>query len=497
VIPITYIETGVIMKYIEISRKRLFTARIHSSSSSLDSSVSVQNILAESGYWSTEKRNAAINEFVILDFGENQAMDFIELIPSPGGASTFPGDFRFEWSDDASMWHVLHSEVDCELEGDRYHVQIPLTAVRYLKFIVTKPAFSGDKYFFEIAQLNAGISGIADITASSSLNDENSVSNLLDDNEKTFWSSAVSSTSGIETVSVDLGSVYPVNRILLATSVTGFPEDFHVEISTDGELWTTLFEVKKFRAESFRKYFWDTPITPLRYLRIEARGTRLFSGQFGVQISGIEISSAINDYSHTHNIGDLTPYASIFQAGMVRLARDGEDSAGTVVQGSDWRLRDATTIFKGITQLAADGDSAEGLVVQASDSRLKPADEHRGGIVRLAYDRETQAGTAVQGSDSRLQEATTEQFGIVRICPDGLYSEQSVISGNDTRIHRATEQNFGICRLAADGDNTRGTVVQASDSRLRSATTLYQGIAELAEDGEAGLVLLCRGMTGA
>ncbi|MDR3238096.1 MAG: discoidin domain-containing protein, partial [Spirochaetia bacterium] len=458
------------MKYTVISRPEIFTGGIHSVSSEYDSKTAAANLMSNTGVWSTGHKEFAANEYVIIDYAKKIDINFIELVPSSIGAKTFPRNFRFEWSDDLDVWHILHSENGYEPEDIPYHIYLPVTGFRYLKLVITMPPFFNEKYYAEIGSLRAGISGVKEVSASSAL-EGHSAANLFD-NGKTSWASKFSAGSSIEHITVDLGNPNPVNRILLLSSDSGFPEDFHVDISLDNEIWTTLFEVKKFKAESRKKYFWDINVVRAKYIRIEARTVMLRPEQYGLKLEGIEICAASYEDGHVHNTGDITPYASIFQAGVVKLAKDGDDAEGKAVQGNDWRLRDATTIFKGITQLAADGDTGEGLSVQASDSRLKPATETRSGMVRLAGDGEIQPGAAVQGNDSRLRAASTEQPGIVRICPDGLYSPQCVISGNDPRVHKAATERFGIVRLAADGEPTAGSVVQADDKRLRDGSDM-------------------------
>jgi len=472
------------MKHINISKKKIFEGKIHAFSSEFGEKESIKNLLKDTGFWSSERRSAAIHEFFTIDYEEAVSINFIELLPSSSGASCFPGDFRFETSLDGKTWKVIHSEMKFELDGKSYRLDIPLTGLRYLKVVITEPANRNSKYYSEIGRCLTGITGISKITPSSSLPGEGGVGNLFDGDNKTFWGSSRSPNNKMESLLVDLGQVYHFSRIILGSAGDGFPENFHVDSSVDNSLWTTIFEEKSFSAEFFKDYYWDINVIPVRYIRIEAKGKKLFSGDFAVQISRLEIDAAPFDPSHTHNIGEMTPHASIFQPGVVKLAKDGDDTSGTVVQGSDIRLRDASTIFKGITRLAEIGEVCDGVAVQASDSRLKPATDQHAGVVRLAYDREDQPGVAVQGNDSRMQEATSESYGIVKLCPDGLYTDQGVVTGNDSRVRKATDKSYGICRLAGDGDNSPGSVVQADDCRLRDATTLHKGIVMLAEDGE-------------
>ncbi|MFC1671298.1 discoidin domain-containing protein [Spirochaetota bacterium] len=472
------------MEYLNISHKRIFAGTIHSFSSELQEDTSVKNILKDSGYWSSKKRDKSETEYFIIDYHRNIIIDYIELMPSLNGASTFPREFHFESSIDGNIWKVIHWERKFELDGQSYVIDLPFIELRFLKVVITDSRENNSNYYSEIGNFNTGISGIKSISASSSFSEKSEPANLIDSSKDTYWQSISKGNSRKESLSIDLGKVFHVNRFVLGASNKGFPKNFYVEKSIDNDIWTTVFDEKNFKGEALTDYYWDVNITPARYIRVESRGVEIDPGQYGVIFSKIEISAAPHDFLHTHNIGELTPYSSVFQSGIVKLSKDGENLSGTVVQASDMRLRDATTIFKGIVQLAEDSDSKDGMVIQASDSRLKYASEQKPGIVRLAYDREIKSGTVVQGNDSRLQNASDEKFGIVKLCPSGLYTENAVVTGNDIRLHRATTESYGICRLADNGDNSSGLVVQANDKRLLDSTVTSKGIVELAEDGE-------------
>ena len=472
------------MEYINISHKRAYDCKIHAVSSEQHESLSVFNILSEAGHWSSRKSDENMPEYIVIDFSGIVTINVIEMEPASHGSDAFPIDFRFEVSLDGEYWMVLHEERSYEPDGETYRLDLPLTPARYLKILITANRRINGKYYSEIGRFRAGIAGAASIDSSSSASKDHSHAALLDGNPDTWWESGRSQLPQKEWIRIDLGALCHINRIILASHEEGFPEHFSFETSPDGDVWKPLLEEKSFKAQERKKYFWNTPITPARYLRIEARGVPFRDGSCGVRISGLEISAAPFNPFHTHNTGELTPYASIFQAGIVKLAKDGDDAPGTALQANDRRLREATIIFPGIVRLAADGETADGAALQSSDSRIKPATDIRAGIVRLAYDREVKAGAVVQSNDSRLQEATEESFGIVKLCPNGIYRENAVVTGNDERLQKAGIDRYGICILAEDRGVKPGTVVQANDSRIKLATTLTSGIVELAEDGE-------------
>ncbi|MBN2078898.1 MAG: discoidin domain-containing protein, partial [Spirochaetes bacterium] len=472
------------MDYINISHRRDYEYKIHSVSSEQHESLSVFNIQRPEGHWSSRKSDENIPEYIILDFQSPATIDYIEISASPNGAGVFPRDIRFETSLDGAHWMVLHTENKLVLDSDTYRLDIPLTLTRYLKLLIISTPQHEGKHYAEIGGVKTGIGGICEIAASGSSSNETGPRNLLSPEIDEKWETAPRSNSGKESLMVDLGQIYHVNRIILGSTSKGFPESFSIETSQDNSVWLPLLEEKNFTPQVNKKYFWNTDIRPARYLRFEAKSVKYPEGRYGIQLSHLEISAAPFSPFHTHNIGDLTPCASIFQAGIVRLSKDGEDAPGTAVQAHDRRLRDASTIFKGIVRLAEDNEEDAGLAVQASDPRLKPATDLKPGIVQLAHNRETRAGVVVQGNDSRLQEASADNFGIVKLCPDGMYKENAAVTGNDSRLHRATVESHGITMLASDGADTAGAVVQANDRRLRDATTAAKGIVELAEDGE-------------
>ncbi len=482
------------MQYINISHKKIYQGIIYEASSENDTQHSSENIIKEEGFWCTKKKNSIENEFFIIDYKKEIPVNNIEISTSTTGKATFPAGFRIEGSSDGKYWKTIHSEKSIDLgDSTLYTLDIPITIIRFIKFLITRPKKIETKYFSEIGRFDAGIAGTKSIS-SSSFSKEHTTDELFDNRSDTYWESSPRQKSTREFIDIDLGSIFHLNRIALTSpniSPHGFPENFSIEISIDKSAWTPLFEEKNFITESSKKYSWDIDTIPVRYVHIEMKGKSIENGNYGVRLSEFEIFASTINAFHTHNIGDISPYASTFQAGLIRLAKDGEDFSSTAVQGNDSRLRDATTIFKGIVQLSEDGDNKKGLAIQASDSRLKDATELKQGIVRLAKDMESKPELVVQGNDSRLKEATEQNFGIVKLCSDGVDSELGVVKGNDSRLQKATTASYGICRLADDGENNPDCTVQGNDKRLRDASTTFKGIAELADNGEnkAGVVV--------
>ncbi|HOR94876.1 MAG TPA: discoidin domain-containing protein, partial [Spirochaetota bacterium] len=474
------------MNTVNILASAYYKGAIHSVSSASGDNKA-DNVLNDDieSFWCTNKSHSATGEYIVIDYGVAVAVNVIELLPSPSGKTTFPSDFRLESSADGSNWEVIKTENRYSLDEDRYRLLLPMNAFQFLKLYIIKPKRIAAKYFSEIGGIKVGIQGASAITASSCSSYEHDPSNLLMNDSAKYWESETSNTPSRQWIEIDMGRDFPLAHIgLISTSSAElFPEQLSIESSEDRKIWTTIAELKRFKAEANRSYIFGMYQFSARYIRILCTTVQSSKQNYCAQIAQICAYASLPSDSHFH-VNAAVQYATIFQPGIVTLAGNGDTTPATVVQANDSRLRDASTIFKGIVQMAPDGSSEKGLVVQASDSRLSPATELKYGIVRLAYDREMVEGVAVQSIDSRLKEATENSFGIVKLCPDGEYVENSVLKGNDSRIQKATEKNFGIVRLADDGEDSEFSVVQGNDRRLKDATIVARGIVELAEDGE-------------
>ncbi|HNR88784.1 MAG TPA: discoidin domain-containing protein [Spirochaetota bacterium] len=475
------------MHSINVSRRAVHAGAIADSSGELDAKYSVKNIVRNEGSWRPAARPGAAYDFFTVDFGAEVPVNFVEIAPYPPARGAFPAAFRIEASDDNASWRVIHAEKNFALDADEasFLLSFPLATLRYLKVVIYH---SGQEKTDapEIARLSAGIAGVKAIVGPSS-SEAHAPATLVSPAPGAYWESAINQNRATAVLDIDLGTSCNLAAMTLTAhggSPCAFPEYFLLELSADNKLWTTIREEKNFTAEPKAKYRWDFPVTPARYARITATDVKLSQKHFGVRLAGVELFAVLPNTGHTHNISGLTLPASIFNPGIVRLARDGETAQGAAVQGNDSRLRDASTIFKGIVQLADHGSTEDLRAVQASDPRLAPATDGRHGTVRLAYDREVNPNAVVRSDDSRLSEATDSSYGIVKLCPDGVYSKMTVVTGNDSRLKSATTSSFGIVRLADDGETAQDCVITGADRRLRDASTLYRGIVELAENGE-------------
>ena len=473
------------MNTINILSPVRYPGKIHAVSSSFETHEADNVLHNDESFWCTAKSHNAVSEFIIIDYGSIVAVNIVEIYPSPSGKTTFPSEFRLECSIDGINWEVIKTENRFTLDDDAYRLLLPITVFQYLKVYIIKPKRIAAKYFAEIGKIQAGIQGAVSITASSSSSYEHDPSNLMEIDNQKYWESEITSSASRQWIEVDFGMIFPMTNIgiIAPQNPALFPEQFSIEITEDKKIWTTLTDVKRFKAQPNGSYMFGGYQFNARYLRINIMTVQTEKQKYCAQIAGIFAHAALPALRHFH-INAAVQYATVFQPGIVKLAADGDTTPGAVVQASDPRLQDASTIFKGIVQLADDGSNEEGLVVQASDSRLAPATELKPGIVRLAYDREVAEGAVVQSTDSRIKEATDTTFGIVKLCPNGQYINNAVVRGDDSRLQKATTKDYGIVRLAENGEDNEFCVVQGNDRRLKDATIVSKGIVELAEDGE-------------
>ncbi len=472
---------------INISNRKIYHGEIYQVSSELNSADLQGQLLSEKSGWCSKKSESINYEYIILDYKDIININQITIEKAGTNSACFPENFRIETSPDAKNWQAVTTERDVFLQEPVYNIDLDLISLRYLKIFITRPQKKGNKYYVEIGNILAGISGLDEVKAGKAFSYENTVSKLFDNNKETFWETEHKKGKERESINIDLKRIYCLNFITISSineELICFPEYLYIEAGTDKKIWFPIITEKNFKTEKDQTYLFNFNSINARYIRIEMDNVKISEDIYTIKLNAINIFAAVTLNSHTHFLSATTPHASIFQPGISRLAKDGEDTPGSIIQANDRRLKEATTLFKGIMQFAESGDLKPGLAVQASDERLKPATELQQGIVRLAYNRENKEKAVVQGNDSRLQEATETSYGIVKLCPDSSSSEMGVVKGNDARLKEATIKTAGICLLAKDGEKTSGKVVQANDKRLKNATTTSKGIVELAEDGE-------------
>lgn len=430
---------------------------------------------------------------IVMELGsENNHFNRIEIHPLLGEVDFFPDIFRIEMSQDGRYWEPIIQEAGFRrAQKSVASWNFSLTSAKYLKFIakINRKTDSG-KYKIAFGQFKILISGVVKISASSELDRLKVKENLIDERPDYGWSSSVRAEPGEEVLIFDLSAIHRVEEIRMLSKkeeITNFPERFTVFYSEDDLSWHQLMEEPNFLAEPGTWYRWRFLPVNARFLKIISKQEQ-HANQVSYQSEIIEVeffaSADKGDSEKGSKTSEPLPYASVLRSGMVRLAVDGENRDGVAVQGSDRRLREATTEYKGIVELATDGESREGVVVQGSDKRLKESTEVSHGLARLARSGESRAGAVVQGNDERLMPASTDSPGIVELAADGETRPGVAVQGSDKRLKKATRSEYGLVILAGPNEAIPDKVVQGDDPRLRDATTEEKGIVKLASNGE-------------
>lgn len=412
-----------------------------------------------------------------------------------------PNTFRFEISDDGIVWEPIIKEYEYSKVSKKLcKWNFSMINSAYLKMVIKLNRKDKEgKYKTAFSNFKIMISGIEKIIASSE-NDRFWVKeNIIDSRPDYGWSSLEKSSPSEEYLTVDLGSINRVEEIRLLSKnaeETNFPETFYFYHSEDDLSWHHLHEEPQFMSEPATWYKWKFFPTNFRFLKILCINNKINSTKkYLSQIVELEIYATpdITILSKKRITAESPPYSSIMRPGLVRLGADGETKEGVAVQGSDRRLRDATTEFKGIVELATDGEEREGVAVQGNDKRLKNATENTYGLVRLARNLESKETLVVQSNDDRLKMATKDNAGIVELAEDGETRPGVVVQGNDKRLKKATTSEYGLTIMAELGTETPGKVVTADDPRIKPATTEKMGILRFANNGEESSLAAIQG----
>ncbi|NCN09443.1 MAG: carbohydrate-binding protein [Leptospira sp.] len=448
-----------------------------------------------------EKEKSGLTSIILELSPENQHFNRIEIHPLVGDTDFFPDVFRIEMSQDQKYWEPIIQESGFKRAQKAVAFwNFTLTSAKYIKFIckVSRKTDQG-KYKVSFGQFNVMISGITGIEASSELDRLKVKENLIDTRPDYGWASSERQHPQDEFLVFDLSAIHRIEEVRMLSKqdeLTNFPEKFTVYYSEDDLSWHQLLEEPSFMAEPGTWYRWRFLPVNARFLKIICKQEKQ-ANKVSYLSEIIEVEFYATPDSADEEKGGKTqgplPYASVLRAGMVRLAVDGETREGVSVQGSDRRLREGTTEYKGIVELATDGEERDGVVVQGSDKRLKHATELAHGLTRLARSGESRENVVVQGNDERLKLATTENPGIVELALDGETRPGIAVQANDKRLRKASHKEPGLVTLAATGDASPDKVVTGDDERLRDATTEAKGIVRLAQNGEESALSVVQG----
>ncbi len=439
--------------------------------------------------WHTEHSKNNDTAIAVISFSQIEYINFIALEFDKSIPQSWPSHFRFEISDDGQTWTSLLKEENYRGDVKGFFTwHIPLIKTNFLKLIVFKHYEKNQEFFSIIKSISLGIHGVQEIKASSELDRLWTKENIIDTRPDYGWSTKINPQKEPENIELDLGSINHVNKIHIKSKDAihhYFPKAFYFEYSKDGLLWHTMHDEQNFEAQSNQWYLWTFLPTNMRFFRIViTEGAKNEDGSFLSQIIEIKIYGVGLNFDHSHPHEGITPYATTLNAGLIRLAKDGEYSKNIAVQASDSRLHYATTHRAGIVRLAENGHISDQAVVQADDKRLRDATETYRGIVQLAKDGESRPALAVQANDKRLKEADENSSGILKLCPLGQSLSGRAVQGSDPRLRNGSESFAGIVQLAQNGEDKANVVVQGNDKRLKNATTEQPGILTFAKDGE-------------
>lgn len=451
-----------------------------------------------------EQETSRLTTLILELDPKNNHFNRIEIHPLEGENDSFPDIFRIEMSQDGKYWEPIIQEAGFRrAQKSVASWNFSLTSATFIKFVgkINRKNDAG-KYKIAFGQFRVLISGVVKIQASSEADRLRPKENLIDERPDYGWASLPKAEPTEEQLVFDLSAIHRVEELRMLAKkeeTTNFPEKFTVYYSEDDLSWHQLMEEPNFLAEPGTWYRWRFLPVNARFIKIVAipdkKSVRGASSSYCVEIIEVEFFASADrgDGEKGGRSAEPLPYASVLRSGMVRLAVDGETRDGVAVQGSDRRLREATTEYKGIVELATDGEAREGVVVQGSDKRLKEATELAHGLTKLARSGETREGVVVQGSDERLKPATTESLGIVELATDGETRPGVVVQGSDRRLRKATDREHGLVILAGPGEDAPAKVVQSDDPRLKDASTEAKGIVRLATSGEESALAVVQG----
>lgn len=268
-------------------------------------------------------RTSSEQGFVTVDFLRDVTFNRVDLYPTGSGydmAEAFPRDFAIQFSVDGETWIDILTKTDYKDVANAVpSFQFEAVTARYVRVYVTRGTGSGfalaeievfhddgslppaDSSHYKTAGGEDDGTNVAlnrPVTASSNLAGWDP-SRLTDGNHGTLWSSALNrhaTADEEEYFTVDLMNAYTLDRIVLIPRVNDeyFPQIFEVQVSDDGETFTTVKTV-----EYPTQNKGTVPITvkledtvQARYVRIRATKLRDLAGfgdGFLFQLSEIEI----------------------------------------------------------------------------------------------------------------------------------------------------------------------------------------------------------------
>ncbi|MCP4598944.1 MAG: S8 family serine peptidase [Proteobacteria bacterium] len=253
--------------------------------------------------------------------------------PGDDGSSGTAAEYDIRYSTNTINWHNFDSATqvspvpDPETAGTSQSVTVSglgESFTYYFAIIATddKDAQSGLSNVISVTTLDEtapaapgsvnvtvpdAIDGLIDpvsVEASSQLSISLAAENLIDGDEQSSWVSDGEETATEESLTVDLGETYTVDRIRLLPDegyVNLFPHNFTISVSEDKNTWTDVLDLEEFEATSADWLTFAFEVNIARYIRVTSYDpASSFFGLHYTAISEIEIyeSSAIGGQAH-------------------------------------------------------------------------------------------------------------------------------------------------------------------------------------------------------
>lgn len=225
------------------------------------------------------------NAYVTVDMGSVQNFNRIDLYP--GGSSSscgfnFPVDFTIQTSADGNTWNTVQTVTDFAAPQKTVpSFKFSAVNARYVKINITKMRGLGDNYIAQLSELevynddgsvpappatpykpavytpgmNLALKKPVAVSSSVEVTAWGWSAPFINDGQKgssgktNGWSSATGvnkSPDSTEWAIVNLGDNYMLDKVVLyprsddKNNSSGFPVDYHIDVSTDGENWTTV-----------------------------------------------------------------------------------------------------------------------------------------------------------------------------------------------------------------------------------------------------------------
>ncbi len=214
-------------------------------------------------------------EWAIVDLGRVCDIEKVVLDPQglTNGYNAFPEDYRIDVSLDNEVWTTAVSvtgDTAVSSEENRVHTFAPVAA-RYVRLFATKLSFSGtaiDGYLIALDEMevwgkeHVAAAGeaynvafdkpIAGYSSSTEVPAWNCASAFLTDGDRIRgWVSEIGRNASAdceEWIAVNLGGAYDIHKVVLVPQQqtdgnTSFPEQYRIEVSRDGQNYTTVATV--------------------------------------------------------------------------------------------------------------------------------------------------------------------------------------------------------------------------------------------------------------